>query len=195
MIAASLILASAADSHPPDNLLSWFSSGYGVIFVAIISVSSNLLVTWLIEKVRGDNSKALETHKLNLKRVELLFNRKVSAATDFLLLVENILPSYRPGMDSYDAAELVALSLESAEADLRNFNLKHGVVITSEARDLLQDTISQVDEGKFDIILQELSENSPDVEPPQEAIDVAGLLIKNISIIEKLLIEDVLGNA
>lgn len=176
---------------PPDSVLAWFGSGYGIVFVAVVSVLANFAVSWLGELIKGRTSQKIETHKLNLRRAELLFEREVEAAKDFIAVRESSLPSYRPGMDSYDADESIAMSLNGIETNLQKFKIKHGVVIAKEIRIILDETIGIAQEHGYEEALHEHSDPKHPYEPSSEAINGAGRLRNNLQKIEDKLLEKI----
>lgn len=106
-----------------------------------------------LERLKAELSKDAETHKLNLKKQELIFNKELDAAGEFMKLHRQIKPAYsHPDMDWDDACADVAHRLDKIEAILESFLVKHGAIITTSARALLTEGISLASTYKFDSI-------------------------------------------
>ena len=169
----------------PDMVQSWLGTGYGVVVVAILTA---LVAPWIMEWIKGSFSKKLETHKLNLKRAEMLFEREILAANEFIALHEKLKPTFLPGMDSYDAVVGFAGRLDSAESRLRKFKVQHGAILEQKVRVLLDEAINLADEHKFDEIFHSQSPDPQYFEPQKETLNAAGDVLKKIAQIEQALI-------
>ena len=181
----------AAIAAHPDAMQTWLGTGYGVVAIAVLS---GLIAPWLMELVRGRFSKGLETHKLNLKRAELLFEREVLAGSDFISLRDKIQPRYMPDMGDSCVIIEVAENLESVESLLREFKIKHGIVLDSNVRQMLDESISTAEVYKFDAILQRnrLAEESL-LHVSDNTIDKAATLLENTLKIEQALVLRIRG--
>jgi hypothetical protein len=172
---------------------TWLGTGYGVVAIAILS---GLIAPWLMELIRGRFSKGLETHKLNLRRAELLFEREVLAGSDFIALRVKIQPRYMPGNVESDSCAIieVAESLEPVEVLLRDFKIKHGIVLDDEIRSKLDESILDAEIGKFDAIQQRqrLGDESL-LHVSDKTIDRAATLLENLAEIEQALILRIRG--
>jgi hypothetical protein len=180
-------------STNPDAVQTWLGTGYGVVAIAIVS---GLIAPWLMELIRGRFSKGLETHKLNLRRTELLFEREVLAGSDFITIRDKIRPRFTPGNVESDSCAIieVAENLEPIEVLLRDFKIKHGIVLDDEIRCKLDESILIAEVGKFDAILkrQRLAESELLV-ISDKTIDGAAELLSNLLGIEQTLILRVRG--
>jgi len=169
--------------------------GGGVTATAVLAFFANFFVNKEIERQKGalnkelerlkaELSKETESHKLSLKKQELIFNKELDAAGDFMKLHRQIRPSYsHPDMDWDDACMDVANRFEKIESDLNSFLVKHGAVITTSARKLLDNCIALASHNKF------WSFEYPD-EPQGSAIakKKAGELLDELGKIEEQLI-------
>ena len=87
------------------------------------------------ERLKGELAKETETHKLKLKRQEILFEKELDAAADFSALYRQIEPRFRhPDMDWDEALEDVVKSFTNTEARLRQFIAKHAPVLSQANR-------------------------------------------------------------
>jgi hypothetical protein len=134
-----------------------------------------------LEKLKNDLSKEAETHKLSLKKQELIFNKELEAASEFMRFHRKIRPTYsHPDMDWDDACEDVVQRLGSIETDLENFIIMHGSVITQIARDMLNECITTASHYKFAAIEEQ--------QLVSEAKKHAGELLIKLTKVEELLI-------
>src|SRR5208283_75917 len=91
-----------------------------------------------LERIKAELSRETETHKLKLKKLELIFNKELDAASEFMKTHREIRPSYsHPDMDWDDASMDVLQRLDKIEIDLISFLVKYGAVITKSAREQL----------------------------------------------------------
>jgi hypothetical protein len=135
--------------------------GGGAMATAVLAFFANFFVNKVIERQKGalnkelerlkaELSKEIESHKLSLKKQELIFNKELDAAGDFMKLHRQIRPSYsHPDMDWDDACADVANRFEKIESDLNSFLVKHGAIITTSARKLLDVCIGLASGTKF----------------------------------------------
>ncbi len=138
-----------------------------------------------LERLKGDLSKDVESHKLTLRKAEILYERQLEAASAFLPLSHKIRPQYsRPEMDWHDACEDTAQRLGHIERDLSAFQNAYGAVISPNARELISSAITLSAQNKFE---------GDVIEPSSHAADAAGRLLETISKIESLLIADIRG--
>ena len=169
--------------------------GGGVAATAVLGFFANFFVNRVIEskkaslnqeleRLKAELSKETETHKLRLKKQELIFNKELEAAGDFMKLHREILPTYsHPDMDWDDACGEVAQRLSKIETDLDSFLVRHGAVIRTSARKLLSECRSLASNYKFGCI--------EEAQLFHEAKTKAGELLEKLSKIEEDLIEAV----
>jgi hypothetical protein len=174
----------------PDAVQAWLGTGYGVVAIAVLS---GLIAPWLMELVKGRFSKSLETHKLNLKRAELLFEKEVVAAKAFLILNGSIKEIVTPGLDGEGAIEAIAASFPSISKDLSKFKLQHSFVLAIEMRELLNNTISTVNSYADEMAVQAQNSVPWEVEPSAEAIKYVDNLLANLRQIEMAMLSAIKG--
>jgi len=103
------------------------------------------------ERIRAELSREADTHKFRLKKLELLFDKEVEAAGEFLQLHRKIVPTWsHPDMDWSDTTREVTDRLGTTERELSAFLVKHGTVMTAAARSVLQKSIEIASSHKFD---------------------------------------------
>ena len=96
-----------------------------------------------LEGFKADLSKENEAHKLKLRKLELIFNRELEAAGEFLKMHQQIQPRYsHPDMIWDDATQAVAESFGTTENRLQDFMAKFGPVLDAPVRKSLDECIS-----------------------------------------------------
>ncbi len=184
-----------------SSVLLWLGGG-SVVTVAVSAFASKFMVDRSLEKhksklatelerLKGDLAKEVETHKLSLRRTEILFERQIDACNNFIALHENLKPTFRPGMDSYDAVVEFSGRLGIAEDLLRTFKLQHSSIIDEQVCTLLEEAIVLADEHKFDEIMQSQSSKFHYFEPSDDTLNAGGEVMKKMSNIEQALIEKI----
>jgi hypothetical protein len=145
-----------------SGLLALLGGG-SIVLVAVCAYVSKIVADRSIEKhkatlsrelerLKGELAKETETHKLRLKKAEILFDRELEATSDFSVLYRRILPSYsRPDMEWEDACSIVAGRFASIENDLTAYMTRHGPVVTSALRDKVTHCITLAAHNKFAI--------------------------------------------
>ena len=87
------------------------------------------------ERLKAELAKDAETHKWNLRKKEILFQKEIEAASAFFELHRKLEPSYRhPDMDYDEAMEDVVESFRNSEDELTKFIAKHGPVLSTKNR-------------------------------------------------------------
>lgn len=152
--------------------------GVGVIAAGVArTVSNHASQRWLqdnqgklataLETHRAILAKETETHKLTLKREELMFNRELEAADAFMGVWRKVWPQYsHPDMDWHDACCDVADRLSAIESLLEDYLERHSVAISSEVREVIEQARSEAGSEKF-------FDNAPGNEPPKSAMTAA----------------------
>ncbi len=175
-----------------NSFLLWLGGG-GVVIAGVCAFISKTVADRSIEshkselsaeleRIKGELAKEGETHKLALRKKELLFDRQVQAASAFIHTRHKLLPEYRfPDMDSYDASVEVAQRLGEVEIELTRFQLAHGAAITPDARALLSAAITCAAHNKFE---------GDEMEPSEQAIKAGDELLGKITALEDRLIAD-----
>jgi hypothetical protein len=105
--------------------------GVGAIVVALAAFASKWMADRSIErhkaelgreteKLKGELAKETETHKLILKKREILFQKEIEAASAFIALHRTIEPKYNhPDMDWDEAMADVAKDFRKVAAQIR----------------------------------------------------------------------------
>jgi hypothetical protein len=132
------------------------------------------------ERLKADLAKETETHKLRLKKQELLFNRQMDAAKEFMELRREVVPvQTRPMMDISEAAEIMAHKLGDIEQRLNKYISEYGHAWPERIVDSLRERSFDVGEQKNFVT------TGPDYSAPSTAIDAALDLIRALPKIEK----------
>ena len=104
------------------------------------------------ERLKGELSREIETHRIRLKKSETFFQMELDAASKFVALRRKMMPRHHgPEMDWHDACEEIALQSESLESQFSNFIAIYGAVLPDEVVDLLSECIGIAGRNKFDV--------------------------------------------
>jgi len=156
--------------------------GVGVVAAGVAKVvSDHTSQKWLqanqgrldqaLETHRAELAKETETHKLTLKRQELIFQRELEAADAFMSFWRIVYPRYRhPDMDWNDACEDAAHSLGQIEKVVEEYLERHSVAISPDVRDWIE-------RARLDAATEKFFESNPNKRPPQSAVDAAGRIL------------------
>jgi hypothetical protein len=102
------------------------------------------------ERLKGELVKDTETHKLKLKKQELLFAKELEAATEFFDLHRQIESKYRhPDMEWDEALTDVVEDFGSTEDRLQKFIAKYGPVLSDANRKGLELCMSMASNDRF----------------------------------------------
>ena len=102
------------------------------------------------ERLKGELAKDTETHKLELRKQELLFAKELEAASAFLSLRRRFEPKRsHPDMDWSEALEDVIDGFPRAEKALEAFAAEFGSVFSAQNRKDLNSCISMASANKF----------------------------------------------
>ncbi len=179
-----------------SSFLLWLGGG-SVLTIAISGFLSKFLADRSIEnhkgklseelaRLKGVLTKDVETHKLSLRRAEMLFEREVDAAKDLTEFLEQLMPDYVPGMDYDEMASRVAEKFEHIENRLKIFKLRHAVVLSDSARSTIDKVRGIASEAKFEFIGQ-----SQHTEPSDSAVEQAKNILDDLKNLEQLLLQTV----
>ena len=103
-----------------------------------------------VERLKADLAKEQETHKLVLKRKEILFSREIDAAKAFFELHQKISPTYSfPDKEWTDVVDDMLGSLGEIETELSNFVRDHGPFLPKEIRALVDQSERLASDFKF----------------------------------------------
>jgi len=120
--------------------------GLGVVVIGLSGWLAKMVTDWTIEghksklvqeveKLKGELAKETESHKLLLKRHELLFMKEMDAASAFIALHREVEPKRRhPDMDWDEAMEDVADDFSRTEIKLRNYVSEYGAALSPDNR-------------------------------------------------------------
>jgi hypothetical protein len=87
------------------------------------------------ERLKGELAKETETHKLALKKREMLYQKELDAASAFIALHRFIEPNYAyPDMDWSDAMDSVVESFTDTAIKLRRYISTYGAALSVENR-------------------------------------------------------------
>lgn len=137
-----------------------------------------------LETHRSELAKEAETHKLSLKRQELIYQRELEAADAFMQAWRVIYPQYRfPDMDWNDACSDVAGVLANVERVLETYLEKHTVAISPKVRELVEQARSEAASEKF-------FEEGPGMTPPKNAVEAAGKVLDGLRTARDQILDD-----
>ncbi len=105
-----------------------------------------------IERLRSEMLRSVESYKAQLKKSEFLFQKELETVSTFSSLFHSLLPKYSiPDMDSDNALNDLASNFKFIEDNLRQFQIKHSVMLNDQERKLLSVAIYNAAQGKFEI--------------------------------------------
>lgn len=137
-----------------------------------------------LETHRAALARETETHKLTLKRQELLFARELEAADAFMAVWRKIWPQYsRPDMDWHEACEDVALRLDNVEHLLEDYLEQHSVAVSSNIRELIEHARSEAASEKFFV-------DGPERDPPKSAVTAAEHVLNDLKAARDTVLSD-----
>jgi hypothetical protein len=137
--------------------------GVGVVSAGVSAWIGGIVSSRVIQKQKAKLDEQLETHKdmllreadrnrLLLKRQELMFERELAAAIEFLKVQANVVPdTWAPDLDWYDAQERIAENLISHDQALKKLLDQHSVSLSAEARKLIGSAKSAANSGSFGV--------------------------------------------
>ena len=138
-----------------------------------------------LERLKGVLVKDVETHKLSLRRAEMLFEREVNAAKEFVRLREHHLPDFQPGKTWDEAASREAVNFAYAEHWILNFYLLHGVVLSENLKDQLETVRWKVVTAKEKFQM----EYNDHQEPSKDALAEACSIYMELKLIEVAMLQ------
>lgn len=102
------------------------------------------------ERLKGELARDAETHKLKLKKQELLFSKMTDATTAFIELRQGFEPSYQhPDYGWEEAMDWMIEKFTDFESRVRVFYSKHGVVMSAENRSRLRRCMENASSHQF----------------------------------------------
>ena len=99
-----------------------------------------------------------ESHKIRLKKSELIFAREFDAASSLVALVKDITPTYKhPMMDWNDACDDIARDFGKIENLIAKYLRDNGAVLNDQVKDILASCEAIAAENQFEVISGEVS--------------------------------------
>ena len=136
-----------------------------------------------LERIKSEFLLETETHKVRLKKSELLFQMEVSATSAFVGICRNIRPLHEwPDMESSDAYDMVASKFSKIETILADFLGQHGAVLDTPEIEGISICIGIAGQHKFDTC------DSPEIST--EANRSAEKMLYELSRVEQALINN-----
>lgn len=152
-----------------------FSSWLGKVWANRLMAAETAKHSRDLERLREELSRGLESHKVKLRKSELVFEKEFEAASQLVALIRGFLPTYRhPHMDWHEACEEIAFDLEKIESGLDGFLSKHGAVLPTEVKEHLGSCTGIAADNKFEIASVE------EMYVPDSAIDAADKVFKEL---------------
>lgn len=146
---ASVILLSLGGG---GVIVFTFSSWLGKVWASRLMAAETAKHSQDLERLREELSRNSESHKVKLRKSELIFEKEFEAASQLIALIRGFLPTYRhPHMDWYEACEKIAFDLEEIESGLDIFLSKHGAVLPTQVKEHLGSCTGIAADNKFEI--------------------------------------------
>ncbi|MCX6858756.1 MAG: hypothetical protein NTX70_00810 [Verrucomicrobia bacterium] len=139
-------------------ILFAFSSWLGKVWAERILSKEKAKYAEDLEAFKKQLVLETESHKVRLKKSELIFAREFDAASALVALVRDISPRYRyPTMDWHDACDDIAQEFGKIESQIGAYLRSHGAVLSQSVRDLLSSCMANAGENKFEVFDGEVS--------------------------------------
>jgi hypothetical protein len=131
--------------------LTLYAGVVAAVISALWNVASRYLLSRWIEKEKAELSREIETHKSRLRRMELLFDKELEAAGDFIRLHRQIRLKYRfEDMILDEAYDEVSGEFGSITKKLTDFLATHGAIVSEAVFKEIEGCIDEIDGKKFD---------------------------------------------
>jgi len=131
-------------------LIFGFSSYFGKLFADRFIETKKAELNAENERLKGELSREMETHRIRLRKSETFFHLELEAASKFVALRRKMMPRHHaPEMDWHDACDAIALQFEALEAQFSDFIATYGAVLSDGVVDLLSDCIGIAGRNKF----------------------------------------------
>jgi len=161
--------------------------GASVVVLGLSAFAGRVFSDQLVERLKGELSRDLETHRIRLRKSEVLFARELESVTQFVSFSRRMRPHYsHPEMDKNETWDEIALNIGSHECFLEGFLAEHGAVISDKAIELLSEASEIAGRHKFEAI----SDGREHV-VSREANAAAVMFWEKIKEAERRLLEDV----
>jgi hypothetical protein len=142
-------------------ILFAFSSWLGKVWAERILSKEKAKYAEDLESFKKKLVLETESHKIRLKKSELIFAREFDAASALVALVRDISPRYsHPLMDWHDACDSIAQGFGKIERLIGEYLRAHGAVLGEPVRDLLTSCIGIAGENQFEVFNGEVSSDA-----------------------------------
>lgn len=160
-----------------------FSSWLGKVWAERILNKEKTKYAQQLEEFKSNLTKETESHKLKLKKSELIFSKEFEATSALVSLVKDINPShFQPNMEWYDACDAIAGSFGKIEKNLRNYIMVHGAVLPAAVMDLIAECEGIAGINNHDV---------HDGDVPESANTAASSLHSKLKLAEKVMLAKV----
>jgi hypothetical protein len=164
-------------------LIFAFSSWLGKVWAERILSREKAKYAEQMEEFKKKLTFETESHKVRLKKSELLFAKEFDAASSLVSLIKDITPTYsHPQMDWHQACDEIAHSFGKIEGLLRNYIRTNGAVLTAEIKKLIAECEGIAGENNFDVV---------DGDVPESANTAADALYKKLELAEAMILAQV----
>jgi Flp pilus assembly protein CpaB len=107
--------------------------GIGVVAGAVSAFVAKFFADRSIERHKAELAQETETHKLSLRKKELLFGKQIDAASEFITLHQQLRPQYsHPDKDWDEACSEVVDEFSKVENKLNAYLAKYGAVLSAQ---------------------------------------------------------------
>ena len=164
-------------------LIFSFSSWLGKVWAERILSREKAKYAEQLEDFKRNLTLETESHKVRLKKSELIFAKEFDAASSLVSLIKEITPTYsHPQMDWHDACDQMAQSFGKMEGYFRNYIRTNGAVLSAEVKKLIAECEGIAGENNFDVV---------DGDVPESANTAAGVLYKKLKSAETMMLAQI----
>lgn len=140
------------------GIIMGFSSWLGKVWAERILSKEKARYTTDLEEFKKRLVLETESHKIRLKKSELIFAREFDAASAIVALVRDITPKYtHPTMDWHDACDCIAQNFGKIERHVEIYLREHGAVVGDDVKELLAQCEAIAGEIKFEVFDDEVT--------------------------------------
>ncbi|MCC0035740.1 MAG: hypothetical protein H6887_10815 [Hoeflea sp.] len=134
-------------------LMLGLSNYFGRIFADRFIETKKAELNQELERLRGQLILDAETHRVRLRKSELVFEKEFEAVSKLVSFRRKQMPRHLyPDMDWYEACNIIAENFSAIEDGLRSFIADYGAVLSDTVVDLLSDCIGIAGQNKFEAI-------------------------------------------
>mgnify|MGYP000888408090 FL=1 len=161
-----------------------FSSYLGKIWANRLMENEKNQFLRELETLKNSFLKDSESHKIKLKKSELIFEKQFEAASELVALYRSFIPDiYAKHMDYEDFLDRYVFSSKEIEIKLKKYLAQHGAILGDDVESKLNECLRIAAWNKFEI--------SPDYQPSFEGKDEAEKLYQTLSQAKELMIKKV----